>query len=95
MHKVGLKMLKNKLSEYVRLAAAGDTVVITDRDRIVAEIVPPQPRTGLTPFEEKGVGEGWLTPARIRDGSPPPSKPVPGLTLERLMSDLARDREDR
>jgi len=61
----------------------------------VAEIVPPQPRTGLTPFEEKGVGEGWLTPARIRDGSPPRSKPVPGLTLERLMSDLARDREDR
>jgi antitoxin (DNA-binding transcriptional repressor) of toxin-antitoxin stability system len=27
MHKVGLKKLKNKLSEYVRLAAAGDTVV--------------------------------------------------------------------
>jgi hypothetical protein len=30
---VGLKTLKNKLSEYVRLAAAGETVVITDRKR--------------------------------------------------------------
>lgn len=95
MREVGLKTLKNKLSEYVRLAAAGETVIITDRDRVVAEIVPPRPGTGLTPFEEKGVREGWLTPARIRDGSPPPSKPVPGLTFEQLMADLARDREDR
>ena len=40
MQKVGLKTLKNKLSEYVRLAAAGETIVITDRGRAVAEIVP-------------------------------------------------------
>ncbi len=92
---VGLKTLKNKLSEYVRLAAAGETIVITDRNRIVAEIVPPQTQTGLTPFEEQGAREGWLRPARIRDGSPPPNKPMPGLTLEQLMADLARDREDR
>lgn len=95
MRKVGLKTLKNKLSGYVRLAAAGETVIITDRHRVVAEIVPPQTRTGLTAFEEKGVREGWLTPVRIRDGSPPPGKPVPGLTLEQLLADLERDREDR
>jgi antitoxin (DNA-binding transcriptional repressor) of toxin-antitoxin stability system len=95
MRKVGLKTLKNKLSEYVRLAAAGETIAITDRDRIVAEIVPPLTPSGLTPFEEQGVREGWLRPARLRDGSPPPSKPVPGLTLEQLLSDLARDREDQ
>jgi antitoxin (DNA-binding transcriptional repressor) of toxin-antitoxin stability system len=29
MRKVGLKILKNKLSEYVRLAAAGETVLVT------------------------------------------------------------------
>jgi antitoxin (DNA-binding transcriptional repressor) of toxin-antitoxin stability system len=43
MRSVGLKILKNKLSEYVRLAAGGETILITDRDRVVAEIVPPQP----------------------------------------------------
>ena len=43
MRSVGLKVLKNKLSEYVRLAASGETVLVTDRDRVVAEIVPPQP----------------------------------------------------
>src|SRR5215831_5893480 len=41
MRAVGLKVLKNKLSEYVRLAASGETVLITDRDRVVAELVPP------------------------------------------------------
>ena len=29
MRKVGLKILKNKLSEYVRLVASGETVLIT------------------------------------------------------------------
>ena len=42
MRAVGLKTLKNKLSEYIRLAARGETVLVTDRDRVVAEIVPPQ-----------------------------------------------------
>jgi prevent-host-death family protein len=41
MRAVGLKVLKNKLSEYVRLVASGETVLITDRDRVVAELVPP------------------------------------------------------
>ena len=31
MRSVGLKILKNKLSEYVRLAAGGEIVLITDR----------------------------------------------------------------
>jgi len=38
MRAVGLKVLKNKLSEYVRLAASGETVLVTDRDRVVAEL---------------------------------------------------------
>jgi prevent-host-death family protein len=95
MHKVGLRALKNNLSEYVRLAAAGETVVITDRDRVVAKIVPPRNASDLTPFEEQGVREGWLTPAADRSRTPLARKPVPGLTLEQLMRDLERDREDR
>jgi antitoxin (DNA-binding transcriptional repressor) of toxin-antitoxin stability system len=83
------------------LAAAGETVVITDRGRGVAEIVPPRTELPvaegrpLSPFEQRGMWEGWLTPATIRDGSPPPSKPVLGLTLEQLLADLDRDREGR
>jgi prevent-host-death family protein len=95
MRTVGLKTLKNKLSEYVRLAAAGEIVVITDRGRVVAEIVPHKPKTGLTPFQEKGVREGWLTPARRPFAEPPPRRPIPGYTLEHLLADLDKDREDR
>ena len=93
MRTVGLKILKNKLSEYVRLAAAGETVVITDRGRAVAEILPLQ--TKAESVIERGVREGWIRPAKRGANWPPPGKPVPGLTLEQLLADLDRDREDR
>ena len=96
MRSVGLKMLKNKLSEYVRLAAGGETILITDRDRVVAEIVPPQPgRSPLLADAQlaEAVREGWLTPPVLAGSGPSPRKPV--LTLRDLMQDLQRDREDR
>jgi antitoxin (DNA-binding transcriptional repressor) of toxin-antitoxin stability system len=46
MRAIGSKVLKNKLSECVRIAAGGETVLITDRDRIVAELVPPSTTRG-------------------------------------------------
>ena len=94
MKSVGLKVLKNKLSKYVRLAAAGETIVITDRNRIVAEIVPPR-RHDRESFIERGVREGWFTPAKRPFKPLPPRKPVPGLSVEQLLADLDRDREDR
>ena len=90
---VGLKALKNKLSEYVRLAAAGETMVITDRNRIVAEIVPPRRHDDRSSIE-CGVREGWLTAATDRSGRRPPRKPIPGYALEQLLADLDRDRPD-
>jgi antitoxin (DNA-binding transcriptional repressor) of toxin-antitoxin stability system len=97
MHSVGLKVLKNKLSEYIRLAAAGETVLVTDRDRVVAEIVPPQPGHKATSYDEfiaQGVREGWLTPAKVPPGKGPlPRKPV--MKFEDLMKDLDESRADR
>jgi antitoxin (DNA-binding transcriptional repressor) of toxin-antitoxin stability system len=95
MRSVGLKVLKNRLSEYVRLAAGGETVLVTDRDRVVAEIVPPQAGRGplLTDaLLAEAVREGWLTPAALAGTGPPPRKPV--MTLGDLMKDLQHDRED-
>jgi hypothetical protein len=57
-------------------------------------MVPPRNEQKET-FIERGAREGWLTPATDRSGRPPPSKPVPGYTLEQLLADLDRDREDR
>jgi antitoxin (DNA-binding transcriptional repressor) of toxin-antitoxin stability system len=65
MRAVGLKVLKNKLSEYVRLAAGGETVLVTDRDRVVAELVPPRAgRSSLLSdaMLADAVRNGWITP---------------------------------
>ena len=96
MRSVGLKVLKNKLSEYVRLAAGGETVLVTDRDRVVAELVPPQP--GRSPDAASAVlaqlvREGLAKPATIPPGDPPPRKPM--VPFQTLMDELDRDREDR
>jgi prevent-host-death family protein len=92
MRTVGLKILKNKLSEYVRLAAAGETVVITDRGRTIAEIVPPQskPESVIA----RGIREGWITPAVRGPDWPPKPTPIEGYTLEQLLADLDEDRKD-
>ena len=96
MRAVGLKVLKNKLSEYVRLAAGGETVLVTDRDRVVAELVPPAlGRSSLLSdaLMAEAVRKGWLTPPALAGSGPPPRLPV--LPFATLMSDLGRDRDDR
>ena len=40
MRAVGLKVLKNKLSEYVRLAEQGETVLVTEHGPEVLTSVP-------------------------------------------------------
>jgi prevent-host-death family protein len=96
MRTVGLKTLKNKLSEYVRLAAAGEPITITDRDRVVAQIIPPSPalKSAMAdPFLARGIREGWLTPPTHPASGPPPRHPL--VPFDELMRELDHDREDR
>ncbi len=41
MKTVGIRELKNRLSEYLREVRAGDSVLVTDRGEVVAEISAP------------------------------------------------------
>ncbi|MBI1895184.1 MAG: type II toxin-antitoxin system prevent-host-death family antitoxin [Acidobacteria bacterium] len=41
MKTVGVRELKNRLSEYIRQVRSGDAVLVTDRGEIVAELTPP------------------------------------------------------
>ncbi len=96
MRVVGLKVLKNKLSEYVRIASGGETVLVTDRDKVVAELGPPHPgRDGFLedPQLANLVRNGWLTPAEDRIDAPPPRRPV--APLRDLLRELDDDRSDR
>ena len=93
---VGIKILKNKLSEYVRLAAAGETVLISDRDRVVAELVPPsatRARELPDALLADAVRNGLITPAIGSTGrsSPPPATGK----LKEVLGDLEGDRQDR
>ncbi len=96
MRVVGIKLLKNKLSEYIRLAASGEEILVTDRDRVVAELVPPRLDRAVRPadaFLAQAVREGRIRPAVARTGQPPPSLPI-APTAE-ILSALAADRGDR
>jgi antitoxin (DNA-binding transcriptional repressor) of toxin-antitoxin stability system len=96
MRAVGLKVLKNKLSEYVRLAATGETVLVTDRDRVVAELGPPGPaRSPLLAdaLLSEALRNGWLTPPLMVGEGSPPRRPV--ARLSELLAELDRDRGER
>jgi len=96
MRSVGLKVLKNKLSEYVRLAAGGESVLVTDRDRVVAELVPPREgRSAILADAQlaEAVRQGWLTPPTLIATAPPARAPV--ARLRQLLEELEQDRGDR
>jgi len=96
MRAVGIKVLKNRLSEYVRLAASGETVLVTDRGTVVAELVPPSAGRASRLDDAQlaeAVRRGWLTPPALTGSGVPPRAPV--TTMSELMAELDRDRDDR
>ncbi len=97
MRAVGIKVLNSRLSEYVRLAASGETVLITDRSRVVAEMGPPRetrsPHIADARLAEM-VRQGVITPPALPlKGRPPSGKRV--ATLAQLLRELDDDRADR
>ena len=96
MRAVGVKVLKNKLSEYVRLAAAGETILVTDRDRVVAELGPPSTGRATLVTDAllaEAMREGWIhAPLCVSEG-PRPRQPV--ASWDELSRELAEDRSDR
>ena len=97
MRSVDLKLLFDRLNECLGLAASGETIQVTDRDRVIAEIGPP--REAGTPFLVDGmlaetVRKGWLTlPVSSAGQVPPTSKPV--APLRDLLAELEDDRGER
>ena len=88
MRSVGLKRFNDNPSEYVWLAAAGETVLVTDHDRVVAEIVPPRVERNPVPDDPR------LTPPTAPGSGPPPAPP-PIMSLDQLLRELGEDRRDR
>ncbi len=97
MRSVGIKILNNHLSEYVRLAASGETILVTHRDRVTVELSAPRPSRSpelADAFLADAVREGWLrAPLLPSDGAPPESNPV--APLSEILRELDADRSDR
>ena len=83
---VGVRDLKNRLSEFLRRVGAGERITVTDRGRPVAVLSPPDPpaehemvaamvREGLASWGG-GKPRGSSRPARVR------GKPVSRTIVE-------------
>jgi prevent-host-death family protein len=83
---VGVRDLKNRLSEFLRRVAGGERITVTDRGRPVAVMAPPDPpaeheiiagmvREGVASWGG-GKPRGSARPVRVR------GKPVSQTVLE-------------
>lgn len=96
MRTAAIAKLKSGLSGYLESVKAGEQVVVTDRGRPVALIVPIDPH--ITDDERRAelVAKGLVKPgtgpipADIIEGAA-----VPGLTVDQALHAVTEDREDR
>lgn len=64
---VGVRELKQNLSSYLDRAASGERILVTDRGRPRALIVPLPGGDNL----RRGIEEGWITPPPVAGDLPP------------------------
>ena len=84
MADVGVRELKQRLSEYLDRAERGEVVRVTDRGRPKAILGPVPGRARV----EDGIRDGWITP-----GTASPLVPLPRAKATRRVLDvLAEDR---
>jgi len=96
MKVVGIKVLKDRLSEFIRLAQAGETVLVTDRDEVVAELGPPRPDRARMVSDVlllEDIRRGLVTPATRR--GPLSFKRRPIAPTAEILRQLCEDRDAR
>jgi prevent-host-death family protein len=84
---VPVRELKARLSSYLRRAAGGERITVTDRGRPVAVLGPVPGQVDLA----VGVAEGWLVPPRAPSGL----APVARHRADRSVADVLADDRDR
>jgi antitoxin (DNA-binding transcriptional repressor) of toxin-antitoxin stability system len=99
MKAIGVKQLKARLSEYVRLVKAGETILVTDRDEVVAELRPAR-RQRRTSDDLEDILQGLADSGEVTQPSMPKldwTWRVKGLglppgTAQRLLDEVRADR---
>lgn len=86
---VGIRDLKNNFSRYVRRVVVGERVAVTDRGRVVAELVPAQ-RTQAHPSRHDELVAAGIIRSALERGDPfehLPSLGLPSGTAAALIDD--------
>ncbi len=101
MKAVGIKVLKDNLSKYLKMVREGETIWVTDRDEVVAEIHKP-----TRPFQQRiSRWEAFLNEEERRGGliraltdNPPSlgrlkelSRPDKKINLQNLLDNIKGD----
>jgi len=99
MKAVGIKQLKARLSEYVRHVRAGETILVTDRDEVVAELRPARRQAhraeDIDEVLESLAAAGEITRASIPKGKwtwKVKGLGLPAGTAQRLLDEIRSDR---
>ena len=89
--------LLENLREYIKLAESGETILISDGNRVVAELRPHRRSETSVPAAaslEDLVRSGVVIPPKVRSTAPPP-KPPPLASFDEVIKDLDESREDQ
>ena len=96
MHTVGIRELKSRLSEYLRLVRRGEEILVTDRGEVVAELRPPSRHAESTPYPrlEAAARQGLVRLGAANRPDLYPSLP-PLMSREEALALLDEEREER
>jgi prevent-host-death family protein len=88
--RVGVRELRQNLSVYLDRVKAGETLEVTEHGQPVGILAPLPPRP--VSIVDRGIAEGWITPASTDHRTTPPPPKIPGRPLSEILQEM-RDEE--
>ena len=86
---ISVRQLKNRLSEYLRKAAAGEEIIVTSRGKEVARLIPPRPARRTASTEAELIARfrslRWVRPGNDEK----PALPKPLIRIDKREKTLA------
>lgn len=90
MERIGVRELRQHATRHLARVKAGETVEVTERGRLIALLVPPDPETTA---RERLIAAGQIVPAARPFQLPRPLVPQPGAPDTRAaLDDLRAER---
>jgi prevent-host-death family protein len=87
MQRIGIRELRQHASRYLASVKAGETVEVTERGRLIALLVPPEPARDA---RERLIAEGRLRPGIGRLTLPQPVEVT--SSSDEILDDLRAER---